>query len=45
MLKSIEFWFFIERIFDEINEGENGSYIEEIVEKNMDNYLQKVLNR
>ena len=41
-LELFESWFFIEKAFNIINEGEDESYIEEIVESNIDAYLEAV---
>ena len=41
-LELFESWFFIEKAFNIINEGEDESYIEEIVESNIDVYLEAV---
>ena len=41
-LELFESWFFVEKAFDIINEGEDESYIEEIVESNIDAYLEAV---
>lgn len=41
-LELFESWFYVEKLFNEISEGADSNYIEEVVENNLDKYLEMV---